>query len=774
MELVAPGTAQHHLPFGLEIFGDLDIAALQFSLDFLVDRHEALRTVFLDDRGELLQVVGRPRAVVAHVDAPSGPDTDLHAILREKVSAPFDLGAGPLLRLVAVRRAPGVHVLVFVLHHIIADNLSLGLFAREMAEVYRAFAARSVPTLTRLPWQYADFAIAEDRWLEGAAFGSRLKRYADLIGPAAAKLDFGPGQAGQGTANHLMSLDVTLVHRLKQVAQRSGVTLFTVLLAAIETVLAHYADGPDFVIAVPVGGRTSDGAEGVIGPFANIIGVKTSLRAGGTMAELLVDAQRQLLASLEYENVPWDALVRVKNPARSAGALPFGQVMLSSIAVPAPFQRFGSLPCRQIWLPSPPPPSDLFVSASESPDGLLWLGFDSGPDKVSPGTVARLADALRAVLLDIAYGDITGLEPYPGRDTGAGAPRHHVHDAVGVKTADSPARNAAGTQERRKVLETLVAGLWREHLGVPAGHAEEDFFESGGDSLLAVRLMSQLCLRLDRKLPVALFFRDPTLNGLVNHLLENESGEPDYAVVKLADGVDGRVLFASTGQEGLNELAAAMQPGPSVYDLNTYFLQEQRLLAGQPMFDSVEAIAAEFRHRLKAIQPKGPYLLAGGCEGGVLFFELALQLQRQGDEVAFLGLLDTPVRGYWESKPAFLEPFREAKRRLLELIARQRSQPKAPEDERYELIWAKVWQAVRAYQPERRFDGDVHQFKATKTRFGVADVALGWDTRITGRVMVHMVEGGHMSWITNPQSGATVTAVLDATVPAPASPGPVR
>jgi thioesterase domain-containing protein len=773
MELVAPGVPQHHLPFALEIFGDLDIAALQLSLDFLVERHESLRTVFVNDRGELRQVVGGPRAVVALIDAPSRPDTDLNTILREQVTAPFDLNRGPLVRLVAVRRAPGVHILVFVLHHIIADNMSLGLFAREMAEVYRAFSARSVPILAPLPWQYVDFAIAEAGWLASPAFRSRLKRYVDKIGPTSARLDFGSGQissTGQAGANHLTSLDAAVVDRLKQVAQRLGVTLFTVLLAAVETVLAPYADGPDFVIAVPVAGRTSDGAEGVIGPFANIVGLKTNLRAGGTMAELLSEAGRQLLDTLEYENVPWDALVRAKNPSRSSDTSPLSQVMLSSIAAPAPFQRFGSLPCRQIWLPSPAPSSDLFVSASETPDGILWLGLDSRPDKVSPRTVSRLSGTLRTVLLEIAYGDITKLEAYPRHGIGADVPRHYVRDAFGATSADSFAPTSPETPKRREVLEKVVGELWRRFIGVSPNHVRENFFDAGGDSLLAVRLMSQLCLHLDRKLPVALFFKDPTVAGLVNGLLENNSGELDFAIVKLADGVDGRVLFVSTGQNGLDELAATMRPGPSIYRLDTYFLQEQQLLAGRPMLDSVEAIAAEFRYRLKAIQPKGPYLLAGGCEGGVLFYELALQLQRQGDEVAFLALLDTPVHGFFESKPAFLGQIREAKRRFLDFILRQPSHPKTPEYEQFQRIWAMIWQAVRLYQPERLFDGDVHQFKATITRFGIADVVSGWDRRVTGRVTVHMVPGDHLTWIENPQSSAIVSAVLDAVMPAPVRP----
>jgi thioesterase domain-containing protein len=77
----------------------------------------------------------------------------------------------------------------------------------------------------------------------------------------------------------------------------------------------------------------------------------------------------------------------------------------------------------------------------------------------------------------------------------------------------------------------------------------------------------------------------------------------------------------------------------------------------------------------------------------VIFYELALQLQQGGDEVALLGMLDTPVRGFWEYKPAFLGPIRQAKRQFLDFILRQRSDPNTPEFERFQHIWSMIWQA---------------------------------------------------------------------------------
>ncbi len=768
MELVAPDIPQHHLPFALEVFGEVDIAALQLSLDFLVERHEALRTLFVDNGGTLHQVIGDPRPVATLVAAPSGPTPDLRTILHEQVAAPFDLDRGPLVRLIVVKRAPNVHVLVFVLHHIIADNLSLGLFVREMAEAYPSFCARRLPVLPPLPWQYVDFAIAEARWLATQKFRVRLQRYAQKLGPTLAQLDFGADRAvpsGQIGANDVLPVDAETLGRLKEVAQQTGVTLFTVLLAALQAVLAPYAIGPDFVVAVPIAGRGSEGAEGVIGPFANVLALKASTRASRTMAELVVDVGRQLVDTLEYENVPWDALVRATNPSRSSDAAPLSQVMFSSVAVPVPFQRFGDLPCRPTWLPSPAPTADLFVTASETPDGLLWIGFDSRPDKVPLRTVSHLSNTMRTLLLQMAYGDITTLEACPQRiPDQSNLSRDSVAVAIGINPPHQLARNASEFPEHREALEQLVAELWQQFLGSPQTDMREDFFAAGGDSLMAVRLMSALSRRLDRKLPVALFFQDPTVAGLVGGLMESSSDSgSDRAVTKIVEGSDGRRLFICSSQRNSIELAKALGPGPTVYKLDVYNLQEHRLLTDQPMFDSVEAIATEFRSRMKAIQPAGPYLLAGGCEGGIVALETALQLQQAGEEILLLGQLDTPVHGYFESKPALLRPIRIAKRWLY-VRTRLMLSSTAHEYEWHLRIWGAIWSAVRAYDPERVFDGDVHLFKAAPT-FGMADVTSGWDRRISGRVAVHEVPGGHHTWMDDPRSAAIFRTALDEIVP---------
>ena len=185
----------------------------------------------------------------------------------------------------------------------------------------------------------------------------------------------------------------------------------------------------------------------------------------------------------------------------------------------------------------------------------------------------------------------------------------------------------------------------------------------------------------------------------------------------------------------------------------------------------MEAIAAEFRGRVREIQPRGPYLLAGACDGGIVAYEMALQFQQEGEKVPLLAQLDTPVRGFFE--PTLLGPARDAGRRVRDLMVRalapstseQRS--RTPEDERHERIWATIWSAVRSYRSGRIFDGNVHQFRAVP-RLGIADVVLGWDSRVTGRVVVHRLRGKHLTWPKHARNAAVIRAALDTVVPAPA------
>ena len=141
-----PEGASYNVPMTLALSGSLDVAALQGALAAIVARHEALRTTFAVADGEPVQVIG-PDGVpeLAVQDATSLSDAEIQRLVREEGERPFDLESGPLLRATLLRRRADEHLLLVTIHHIVFDGWSAGVFYRELAEYYRAFASGDTP-----------------------------------------------------------------------------------------------------------------------------------------------------------------------------------------------------------------------------------------------------------------------------------------------------------------------------------------------------------------------------------------------------------------------------------------------------------------------------------------------------------------------------------------------------------------------------------------------------------------------------------------------------
>src|SRR5262249_26378983 len=175
VEQLTDWTAVNNLYFGVRLTGHLDLAALGQSLRTLVDRHEALRTTFDLRNGEPVQSIQWARPPIHALIDLSGQralnlEEEAYAVARREAHTPFNLGKGPLVRLVVLRLDPQNHILLVILHHIICDGWSLGLFARELSTCYKAFCSGATPELKPLSLQYADYAVWQREWLDSKEF----------------------------------------------------------------------------------------------------------------------------------------------------------------------------------------------------------------------------------------------------------------------------------------------------------------------------------------------------------------------------------------------------------------------------------------------------------------------------------------------------------------------------------------------------------------------------------------------------------------------------
>ncbi|HVR96986.1 MAG TPA: amino acid adenylation domain-containing protein, partial [Thermoanaerobaculia bacterium] len=332
LDRLEPGAATYNLPVAVRLRGALDVSSLEAALSGIVRRHEALRTTFHEREGVPVQKVEPVQALTLPVeDAP-----DENAAFRrmaEEAVRPFDLENGPVFRALLLRIAPGDHLLVANLHHIVSDGWSMRVLVRELSAVYRG------DPLPELPVQYADWARWQRRWLTGAALDAELSWWREALRGLPERLDLPTDRPRQSLerrrgVRHPVRLGSELTRDLAALARREGATLFTVVLAGFQALLGRRAGQDDLTVGAPVAGRTQVEVEGLIGFFANTLALRADLRRDPTGHELLRRTQRTVLAAYEHQHMPFERLVEELAPVRRLGRTPLFEAMLAFQNVP--------------------------------------------------------------------------------------------------------------------------------------------------------------------------------------------------------------------------------------------------------------------------------------------------------------------------------------------------------------------------------------------------------------------------------------------------------
>jgi hypothetical protein len=415
-----PDSALYNVPVAVQLSGPLDLRALRQSLTRIVERHEVLRTTFVNVSGQPFQLI----APDAAPSTPRSPLLDLRELppeLREatllrlvqaEARSPFDLTRGPLLRTSVLRLADTEHALLLTMHHIISDGWSMGVFIQELAALYGELHGGAQAALPELPIQYADFAIWQRDWLQGAGdhAGSPLQEHlaywraqlADAPPLLALPLDRPrPAvQTFQG-ALHAFALPGQLARDLTALSRRAGVTLFMTLLASFKFLLHWYSGQADIVVGSPIAGRSQAAIEPLIGFFVNTLVLRTDLAGLATFQELLRRTREITLGAYAHQDLPFERLVEELQPERSLGHMPLFQVWFVLQNAPLPPLALPDLAIRQLDIDYGMARYDLRLGLVESAD---WLSgtFEYNSDLFDAATIARMAGLYEALLVAIA------------------------------------------------------------------------------------------------------------------------------------------------------------------------------------------------------------------------------------------------------------------------------------------------------------------------------------------------------------------------------------
>ncbi len=435
LDQLEPANPAYHIPVAVRLDGALDCEALRRSLGAMVRRHETLRTTFVSVDGRPVQVIapvhddvgvggGDGRAVheppLPVVDLSGLPEAEREAAARrlvgEEFRRPFDLARGPLLRAAVLRLGPQDHVVLVTMHHIITDGWSMGVFGQELAALYKAFhSGQSVP-LSALPIQYADYAVWQRQWLEGAGNNGESRDYGES--PLQAQLAYWKQQLADLPALDLptdrqrppamMVQGALLTFRLPQafhaqliaLGRQAGVTLFMTLLAAFQVLLARYVDQDDIAVGTPIANRTRAETEGLIGCFVNTLVLRADLAGNPTFRELLGRVREVCLQAYAHQDVPFEQVVDVLQPGRDLGRHPLFQVMFALQNAPRPVLALPGLAPRPLELAGTTTKFDLSISIADEMSGLV-MALEYRTDLFEAATIERMAGHFQTLLAGI-------------------------------------------------------------------------------------------------------------------------------------------------------------------------------------------------------------------------------------------------------------------------------------------------------------------------------------------------------------------------------------
>ncbi len=406
-----PDSPTYNIPIAYRLMGTLDRAALDKSLNEIVQRHETLRTNFAVAGEQPVQVIAPTMTLALPiVDLRELPEaereTESQQLAAAEARRPFNLTHHPLVRSVLLQLGDEEHVLILTMHHIISDDWSMGIFNRELAALYESCLSGQPSPLSKLPLQYADFAHWQRQWLQGKALETLLAYWKEQLGNGLPLLELPtdrPRPAVQTFrgAHYSMMVSQAILESLKALSRQEGATLFMTLLAAFQVLLYRYTGQKDIVVGSPIANRNQAEIEGLIGFFVNTLVLRANLGGNLTFRELLGRVREVTLAAFAHQDLPFEKLVQALQMERHLSYNPLFQVAFALQTAALGTLTLPGLTTSLQVLDNGTAKFDLTLELWEELEGLCGQ-WEYSTDLFDVATVGRMAGHFQTLLENIA------------------------------------------------------------------------------------------------------------------------------------------------------------------------------------------------------------------------------------------------------------------------------------------------------------------------------------------------------------------------------------
>ena len=649
MDFLSPGHAALNAPFRWRLKGDLCTRTLEDAFRALISRHETFRTALIEEAGEPVQCIYESVAFnLAVVDLSLLREQDAASKEADRLAwpegqTPFDLASPPLIRAKLLRMSRDEATLLVTAHQTVADGWSEGIWARELGEIYSAMREGRAPKLPPLQLTYSDFAIWQRQWARGEHFEAIAKSYQAKYADAT-YFEVPPDKGAPETASistDILSLLVEseVTDRFVALARTEGGTLFMAALSALLITLSRYTGETDISVGTQVAGRDEVELENVVGYFANTIVLRADLSGDPCFLDLLRRVRDLVLNEFDNQHLPYEKLTEFLRPRPQIGRNPLFSVNFFVQRAFVEAATWHNLELQSMPSTSAGALYDLNFFMVERPEG--WrLSCEYKADLFERDTVFYLLKQIIEVMtVAVTAPDLT-ISQYTVGTKAAHSRKKPKSILTSAPATPRPQVRSRPLNER----EQSIAEIWGRILPIAPSDPNDNFFDLGGDFWHALQITKALEKETGQEFKVAEIFEKPSLETFGALFDERVSTEDCSEIFTLQVGAVTPPIIAINMIMPTRFLPLTRNLGPdhSFYGVQVFDPMRPETFT----CETYEELSARYVRLIRKVQPRGPYALLGWCAGGVLAFAVARELERQGEDVSLLAILDVWAPGY--------------------------------------------------------------------------------------------------------------------------------
>jgi amino acid adenylation domain-containing protein len=395
---------QYHIPAIGEIKGYLDLMALENSLNWIVSRHESLRTQFRNIDGVAIQYILRDKYAnvkleLSNIISETNKEENEKRLIQEFISRPFDLKNDLLFRVLLLKREANDYLLCINMHHIISDGWSIKVLIQDLQFAYSAFSEGRVPNIENLKVHYSGFSAWQRKQLQNHSiiekelsyWKDQLEDYTDLNFPT----DYPRPSRLSGKGDYKSILfSTSLGNKISDFAKEHRTTSFTIFTALVYTLLSKHAQQTDICIGMPVANRNHPDLENLIGFFVNTVILRINPNKECLTQNLIELIHKTISDAQEHQQLPVERILELLKPERDLSKTPIFQTLISY----TPFTSSEVVLGDAIIFPKLPESNvskfDLTFSFTQKEDNSVLLAIEYSSELFRDQTITTFCNQL--------------------------------------------------------------------------------------------------------------------------------------------------------------------------------------------------------------------------------------------------------------------------------------------------------------------------------------------------------------------------------------------